>query len=48
MEFKPDRFTKENIAKMDPFQFVPFAGGPRLVSHVIHFYINIIFQFVNY
>ena len=29
MEFKPDRFTKDNIVKMDPYQFVPFSGGPR-------------------
>lgn len=29
MEFKPERFTKDNIALMDPYQFVPFSGGPR-------------------
>lgn len=29
MEFKPERFTKDNVAKMDPYQFVPFSGGPR-------------------
>ncbi|KAL4240868.1 hypothetical protein ACF0H5_001653 [Mactra antiquata] len=29
MEFKPDRFSKDNAAKMDPYQFVPFSGGPR-------------------
>nr|AGC92781.1 cytochrome P450 [Meretrix meretrix] len=29
MEFIPERFTKDNIAKMDTFQFVPFSAGPR-------------------
>ena len=29
MEFIPERFSKENSLKMDPFQFVPFSGGPR-------------------
>lgn len=29
MEFKPERFSKDNITKMDPYQFVPFSGGPR-------------------
>ena len=29
MEFIPERFSKENCLKMDPFQFVPFSGGPR-------------------
>ncbi|XP_060574735.1 leukotriene-B4 omega-hydroxylase 3-like isoform X1 [Ruditapes philippinarum] len=29
MEFIPERFSKENIAKMDTFQFVPFSAGPR-------------------
>ncbi|XP_053397274.1 cytochrome P450 4F1-like [Mercenaria mercenaria] len=29
MEFKPERFSKENIDKMDHFQYVPFSAGPR-------------------
>lgn len=29
MEYIPERFSKENIAKMDSFQFVPFSAGPR-------------------
>jgi len=28
-EYVPDRFTRDNVAKMDPYQFVPFSGGPR-------------------
>jgi cytochrome P450 len=29
MEFKPGRFSKENIDTMENFQFVPFSAGPR-------------------
>ncbi|KAL4221389.1 hypothetical protein ACF0H5_019647 [Mactra antiquata] len=29
MEYIPERFSKENVAKMDSFQFVPFSAGPR-------------------
>lgn len=29
MEYKPERFSKDNVVKMDPYQFVPFSGGPR-------------------
>ena len=29
MEYIPERFSKENVANMDPFQFVPFSAGPR-------------------
>ncbi|XP_061197451.1 cytochrome P450 4F1-like [Saccostrea echinata] len=29
MEYKPERFSKENLAKMDSFAFLPFSAGPR-------------------
>ncbi|XP_053397496.1 ultra-long-chain fatty acid omega-hydroxylase-like [Mercenaria mercenaria] len=29
MEFKPERFSKENIDKIEHFQYVPFSAGPR-------------------
>ena len=29
-EYKPERFSKENIASMDSFAFLPFSAGPRL------------------
>ncbi|XP_038054107.1 cytochrome P450 4F22-like [Patiria miniata] len=29
MTFDPDRFSSENIQKMDPFSYLPFAAGPR-------------------
>lgn len=29
MDYIPERFSKENIGKMDTFQFVPFSAGPR-------------------
>jgi len=29
MEYNPDRFSKDNISKIDPFLFVPFSAGPR-------------------
>ncbi|XP_059152544.1 ultra-long-chain fatty acid omega-hydroxylase-like [Physella acuta] len=28
-EFNPERFNPDNQVKLDPFQFVPFAAGPR-------------------
>ncbi|XP_077996366.1 ultra-long-chain fatty acid omega-hydroxylase-like [Glandiceps talaboti] len=27
--YKPERFSPENVANMDPFQFLPFVAGPR-------------------
>ena len=35
MEFKPDRFSKENIDTIEPFQYVPFSAGPRLVKFIV-------------
>ena len=32
LSYMPERFSKENMAKMDPFQFVPFSAGPRSVT----------------
>jgi cytochrome P450 len=30
MEFKPDRFRTENIAKVHPYAYTPFSGGQRI------------------
>ncbi|WAQ97456.1 CP4FE-like protein [Mya arenaria] len=35
MDFRPDRFTKEACAKMDPYQYVPFSGGPSFTFNLV-------------
>lgn len=38
MQYKPERFSKENLAKLDSFAFLPFSAGPRyLDSEVVAF-----------
>lgn len=29
-EFDPERFSKANKDKIDPFTYLPFGGGPRI------------------
>ncbi len=33
-EYRPDRFSPENLEKMDNYAFVPFSAGPRYVTHI--------------
>ncbi|CAH1226677.1 CYP4F2 [Branchiostoma lanceolatum] len=29
MDYRPDRFSSENMKNMDPYAFIPFSAGPR-------------------
>lgn len=31
MQYKPERFSKDNLAKLDSFAFLPFSAGPRYI-----------------
>ena len=45
MQFKPERFAKENISKLDSFAFLPFSAGPRyLYTNKIQSFIISLFR----
>lgn len=36
MEFKPERFNRDNSEKRDSFAFCPFSAGPRFVVFLFY------------
>lgn len=35
-EYNPERFSKENVTKIDSYAFCPFSAGPRYIHIYYH------------
>jgi len=46
-EYNPERFNKDNLAKMDTYQFVPFSAGPRFVCYFLLGYLVVIIMYTD-
>lgn len=42
MEFKPERFNRDNSEKRDSFAFCPFSAGPRFAVFLFYCFISLI------